>query len=663
MVGFVPESELPEAFVSEIPSEHARPLPVSLLDNELGRTTRPSLKSLLFAVFPFLGWIRAYSTAWAALDVLAGVTIGMMMVPQSLAYAALANLPPQAGLTAAVSGIAYFVFGTSKDISIGPTAVLSLGVGQALYRLDVGAEYELQIAGLLAFVSGLTYFVLGFLRLGFLLEFVPTPVVAGFTTGGAVTIIITQVPPLFGITGVDKRQATYAMVLQTCRNVGTANWRDCVYGLVSLMILMSIKHTVARLSTIKGIWVLGVARSTMVVCLGTLISFLVNQSVVAAGNPPLNSTLGKVPSGFSVVGMPSLPPGVSIGNLLTVMPTLVVLSLLEHVSVAKSLGKKSGYTPSSSQECLSLGVSNVMAALVGGYSVTGSFSRSAVQSQTGVKTPLAPIVTSVIVIMAIYFLGGVFQWIPNAVLAAVIIHGVVDLISPPSYFIHLFKLNILDGVASLVCVLVSCILTLELGIFIAVPLAMVFLCLKLIFPPLTVLVRGRFGWESSMNPVGVVSIVPALVVRLEQDLIYLNAQYVSTQISDMLRALVPRTGGEWSQYVPGRSDAVFTTRLEKCGEVRALVIDLSRVNSLDSSGSLVLYEFYASAGVRVAFVGARLSVKKTLVNAGIAAEDGDKRWFNFKMGTEAADVFFESVDEAVKCLLREEPVLVHSHSV
>ncbi len=570
------------------------------------------------------------------------------MVPQSLAYSALAHLPAQAGLTAAIGGIGYFIFGTSKDISIGTTAVLSLGVGQALYRIDPNATDELACASVLAFASSIAYFLLGFLRLGFLLEFVPTPVIAGFTTGGAVTIIITQIPPLFGITGVDKRQATYAMVLQTFKNISTANWRDCIFGLASLLILMCLKTTVQKLNgSVKHIWMLGVARSTIVVCLGTLISFLVNQSVVAEGLPTLNTTLGLVPSGFTVVGLPTLPSTVSIGSVLSVLPTLMILSLLEHISVAKSLGKKAGYTPSTSQESLALGLSNLMASLVGGYSVTGSFSRSAVQSQTGVKTPLAPIVTSILVLGAIYFLGGVFQWIPNAVLAAVIIHGVVDLISPPSYFLHLFKVNILDAVVSVTVVVMSCIFTLEIGIFIAVPMALFFMCLRLIFPPLTVLTRGSNGWESTLF-----CLTPSnlLVVRLEQDLIYLNSQHVSNGISRMLRSLIPKDASLWLDYVPSLPSSRCALQLLPVKSVCGLVIDLSRVNNVDSSGATILEELYMTCGVPFAIVGARPSVKKTLVNGGISSEVGQKKWFNLKSCKEEVGVFFESIDDAATYL-------------
>ncbi len=518
----------------------------------------------LHSLVPIVNWIPHYNGPWGLGDLIAGLTIGLMAVPQSLSYATVAGLPPEYGLYSAFVGvIVYCLFATTKDVTIGPTAIMSLLVGQTIARVNPTNDVSINIAvaTCYAFVGGFVMLGIGLFRLGFILEFISSAVVAGFTTGGAITVIISQLPTLLGIKGVNNRADTWNVVYNTFRLLPTANWVDCMFGLISALALVGMKFISRKYGKrYLAAWYIGVARAAIVVLIATLISWFVNRGPVSQGQPPRNAILKNVPNGFTYIAVPPVTNPEVMSAVWSGLPVVVVIALLEHVSIAKVFGRINGYMVIPSQECVALGVTNIAASFFGAFPATGSFSRSAVKSQSGVRTPLAGIWTGLVVLGAIFFLGPVFYWIPNASLSAVIMHGVAELISPPSFFKRLWQISPLDFLVTAVTIILACILTIEIAVEVAVPLALLILLLRLAFPTYTFLVHskskdGPAQWTSTravgvqQGEFGIALDQGIVVARLEENVLFPNATRIRDKITNAVRILTasPRAQQTWKE--------------------------------------------------------------------------------------------------------------------
>lgn len=462
----------------------------------------------------------------------------------------------------------YCLFATSKDVTIGPTAVMALTTGQILGRINAGGTTasNVAVATCLAMMSGIVMLGIGLLRLGFILDFIPGPVIAGFTTGGAVTVVITQIPAFFGVKGVDTRADTYLVVAGIFKNLGSANWVDALFGLLSAGALLALKMLARKYGKRSLIaWYAGVSRFAIVVLFSILVSWLVNRTHPES---PYNSILKTVPSGFTYVAVPPLANHDVAMSALSGLPVIVLLALLEHISIAKSFGRINGYKINPSQESVAIGVTNIAASFFGGFPSTGSFSRTAVKSQAGVRTPLAGTITGLVVLLAIFVLAPVFYWIPSATLAAVIMHGITELVSPPSYFKRLWQISRPDFIVTFVTIVLSVVMTVELAIEASVVLALVFLLLRLALPAYSLLARdGATGeWTAVRELQSSSRIVRAgppgvLVFRLEESLIYPNSNHIRSEVWDVVCATTKdqtpnaveiagrsQTGKAWSEY-------------------------------------------------------------------------------------------------------------------
>ncbi|KAI9003490.1 sulfate transporter family-domain-containing protein [Hyaloraphidium curvatum] len=631
--GSAAEDDERDAWTRDDLSRFARSLP--------SRTAR-----YLSALFPFAAWLPRYDAQWALGDATAGFTIGLFVVPQCLALARLAGLPPEYGLYSSFAGVLlYFLFATSKDLTIGPTAVNALATGQILARVNPSGSTQMNVAvaTTMALLAGIVMLGIGLLRLGFVLEFLPGPVVAGFTTGGAVTVVISQIPALFGINGVSNRANTYQVVVSIFRNIGTANWVDCVFGLVSAAALVSTKYAARRYAKRSLFWwFLGVARFALVVLVATFISWLINRATPAS---PAMGILMRVPTGFSTVGPPPLSDPAIASAALSGVPVIVLLALLEHISVGKSFARINGYRISPSQESLAVGAVNVAGSFFGSFPVTGSYSRTAINSQAGVRTPLSGILAGCIVLLAAFVLGPVFYWIPISTLAAVIMHGITELVSPPAFFVRLWRISPADFTVTLVTVLLCVIMTIELAVQVSILLALAFLLLRLAFPPYSILVRDSATgeWISARERTQAGAPPPGILVfRPEESLVYANSERIRGEVWDAVvactRDLAPREGEVGGRAARGRKWEGYggkARRWEVDGEfagmpdlpaLRAIILDLSAVNAVDSTGAQALLDLLADAsrragppGARMHFVHARRRVRRVLVRAGLVA--------------------------------------------
>ncbi|KAI3352881.1 hypothetical protein L3Q82_019460, partial [Scortum barcoo] len=420
------------SFLTSNPSEMDRPL--------LGRASARSCcsYSTLKAWLPILSWLPRYKLKWLQMDVLAGLTIGLTTVPQALAYAEVAGLPVQYGLYSAfMGGFVYALLGTSKDVTLGPTAIMSL-----LCFSVVGGQPHRAV--LLSLLCGLIQAVMALLRLGFLLDFISFPVIKGFTCAAAVTISFGQVKNILGIHNVP--QEFFLEVYYTFYKIPEARIGDVILGLLCLTLLVLLlfmktslgsdadvpNSTFSRVAR-KLVWTVSTMRNALVVVAASLVAFSwdaygyhvftitgkTSQGLPPFRPPPTSDTTAN----GTVISFGEIVEG--FGEGLVVIP---FMGLLESIAIAKAFASQNDYRIDANQELLAIGLTNIMGSFVSAYPVTGSFGRTAVNSQTGVCTPAGGIVTSVIVLLSLAFLMPAFYYIPKASLAAVVICAVAPML-------------------------------------------------------------------------------------------------------------------------------------------------------------------------------------------------------------------------------------------
>ncbi|KAI0843023.1 putative sulfate permease [Hypoxylon sp. FL0890] len=422
------------------------------------------------SLFPFLSWIRFYNLQWFLGDLVAGITIGAVVVPQGMAYAKLANLPVEFGLYSSFMGVLiYWFFATSKDITIGPVAVVSTVTGsvvaKATNELPQYADTPWVIASALALISGAIVLFIGLIRCGWIVELIPLVSLAAFMTGSAINIAAGQVPTMMGITGFSTRDSTYMVIINTLRNLGKTDL-NAAMGLTALLMLYLIRFSCAWAAKKfpnhhKLFFFLGTLRAVFVILLYTMISWLVNMH---RRKNPAFAILKDVPRGFQHAAVPTLSSDI-IKTFVGELPATVIVLLIEHIAISKSFGRVNNYTINPSQEMVAIGVTNVLAPFLGGYPSTGSFSRTAIKSKAGVRTPFAGVITAAVVLLAIYALTAVFYYIPSASLSAVIIHAVGDLITSPNTLYKFWRISPLEVFVFFIGVFVTIFSNIENGIY------------------------------------------------------------------------------------------------------------------------------------------------------------------------------------------------------
>ncbi|KAH7027265.1 sulfate permease [Microdochium trichocladiopsis] len=438
--------------------------------------SRHDILPYLASFFPFAAWIRRYNTRWLVGDIVAGITLGLVVVPQALSYALLANLSPEYGLYTSFTGASlYWLFGTSKDIAIGATAVVSLLVGKTGDKVTAehGDEFSReQIAKTQAFLAGCVLLLFGLFRLDWIIEFIPHVAISAFVTGAAITITLSQVPTLLGITGINSKGPAYEVFINVCKGLPRVHL-DAAIGLSALILLSLIKwaceHMAKRQPKRARMWnMLCSLRLTFTILLYTLISFLVHIGLTAESSR--FRILGTIPRGFTRAGPPTFDTKL-ISAIAPDLPATIIVLIIEHIAIGKSFARLNGYTVVPSQELVSIAFTNLTGPFVGAYASTGSFGGSAILSKAGVRTPLAGIFNGCILVLALYALTSVLYYIPMASLSALIIHAVVNLITSPEHVYHSWLMSPFDALIYFCGVFVSIFTSLEDGIYTTVALS------------------------------------------------------------------------------------------------------------------------------------------------------------------------------------------------
>ena len=485
-----------------------------------------SLKSVL----PILGWAPAYTRTEAQSDLVAALIVTIMLVPQSLAYAMLAGLPPEVGLYASILPlIAYALFGTSRALAVGPVAVVSLMTAAAVGQIAApGSAQYLTAAITLAFLSGLVLVAMSVLRLGFLANFLSHPVISGFITASGLLIATSQMKHILGIRA--EGDTLPEMLTALFSGLGQTNPYTVLIGVSATAFLFWTRKRLKPLLLARGIrprLADLLAKAGPVAAIVVSILLVVGFGLAERGV----RIVGEIPAGFPPFALPSFDLG--LWQQLALPAVLISLvGFVESVSVAQTLAAKRRQRIVPNQELTALGASNIAAALSGGYPVTGGFARSVVNFDAGAETPLAGAFTAAGILSATLFLTPLFQFLPQAVLAATIIVAVLSLVDFAAIR-RTWAYSRPDFAAMAVTILTVLLVGVEAGITACVGLSLLLFLWRTSRPHMAIvgLVPGTQHFRN-VDRYSVITDPAILSIRVDESLYFANARALEDAIYD-----------------------------------------------------------------------------------------------------------------------------------
>lgn len=534
------------------------------------------MKQTLARYIPFIAWISTYEKSNLRGDILAGLTTAVMLIPQGMAYAMLAGLPPIYGLYASIVPLAlYALFGTSRQLAVGPVAMVSLLVATGVGALaETGSDLFIAYAILLALMVGVIQLVMGIGRLGFLTNFLSHPVISGFTSAAALIIGFSQLKHLLGV-NIPRSKHVHSILMQAFERAGEIQPITFGIGAVSIALLIILKK-----------WKPNFPRALAVVVIGTLAVYFggLHEAGVAI--------VGEVPAGLPAIGVPTIDFDV-MKSLFPIAMTISLVGFMESIAVAKAFASQHNYEVDANQELIGLGLANIGGAFTQGYPVTGGFSRTAVNASAGSKTGLASMITAGVVAIALVFLTPLFYYLPKAVLAAIIMTAVFGLIDTDEVK-HLWQVKKSDLVLLGLTFFATLTLGIEEGIGIGVAASMVWFVVRTTRPHFAVLgripdtnaYRNIKNYPQAEQPEGV------LIVRMDAQFYFGNISFFKNTMSELI--------GE-------RGEALET-----------VILDASAMNQIDSSAAQALDEMAqkcADEGVRFLLANVKRPVYDVLERA------------------------------------------------
>ena len=513
--------------------------------------TRPEEKSLLQRYLPIADWLPKYdwgeSLRW---DLVAGLTVWALLVPEAMAYAGIAGVPPEAGLYAApLALLGYAIFGSSRHLFVGPSstvAILSAATVGGLVASDQATFWE--ATSWLAIITGAILVVLGLVRLGWIANFMSQPVLDGFIVGLAITIAVGQLDKMFGIEA--EGQNVVREFTDIFRQVGEWHLGTMVVGFVSLALLFLMHRFTPKIPAALTVVILAIVASAV---------FGFEDSGI--------HIVGDIPSGLPPIGLPGWPEGVLLVDLILGALAIVIVGYAESLAAAKQYARKYGYNVDANQEMIGLGVANLGAGISQGFVVDGSLSKTAAGDGAGQKTQMTGLIAAVITVITILFLTGLFFYLPEATLGAIVVHAVWKLIDfhKLKRMMAVRREDFYAGVASFAGVLIFGILE---GVIIGVVLSLLILIYRASFPSATELGRVRIGeretYVSFADSDDAERVAGVAVHRFDADLIFSNANSFADSVKELLYESEP--------------------------QAFALVLDCEQMTVIDMTGAMALKE-------------------------------------------------------------------------
>lgn len=500
-------------------------------------------------------WLPSYNRTYLSGDIAAGVTVGILLIPQGMAYAMIAGLPPVFGLYASlVPQLIYALLGTSRQLAVGPVAMDSLLVASGLGALSLsGIEEYISMAIFLALFMGVIQFTLGLLRMGFLVNFLSRPVISGFTSAAAIIIGLSQLKHLLGIE-IQGSNKVHILLENTFTMLSGTNYVALGMGVAAIIVLKSLKKINARFPGALLVVVLGI--------LGVYFFGLEGQGV---------QIVGTVPGGLPELSLPRVQPA-RIADLLPIALTLALIAFMEAISVAKAVEERHPeYQVNSNQELIALGASNILGSFFQSYPTTGGFSRTAVNDEAGARTGLAAIISALVVGLTLLFLTPLFYYLPNAVLAAIImvaVFGLIDL----KYPLELLK-NRKDEFFLLVgTFLLTLTAGIKEGILLGVLVSLLLLVYRISKPHIAVLgrIRGTHYFKNVHRFSEDIEVFDnILLLRFDGQLYFGNKDYFKQELNKYIMQK-----GDSLRYVILNAEAITYADSSSVQLLRRLVDDL-----------------------------------------------------------------------------------------
>ncbi|MEO9894043.1 sulfate permease [Aurantibacter sp.] len=545
---------------------------------------------MLKRYFPFLQWLPSYKKSYLSGDISAGLTVGVMLVPQGMAYAMIAGLPPVFGLYASlIPQVIYALLGTSRQLAVGPVAMDSLLVASGLGALALtGMDEYISMAIFLALFMGVIQLTLGLLRMGFFVNFLSQPVISGFTSAAAIIIGMSQLKHLLG-TSIERSNQVHVLLKNAFITISETNLITFVIGILAIVIISILKKISKKIPSALLVVVLGIV---------LIYFFALNNLGV--------KIVGEVPSGLPSLKVPTVDFS-RIADLFPIAMTLSLIAFMEAISVAKAVEEKhTDYELDSNQELIALGTSNIIGSFFQSYPTTGGFSRTAVNDQAGAKTGIAPMVSALVIGLTLLFLTPLFYYLPNAVLAAIIMVAVFGLIDV-KYPMQLFKNRRDEFFLLLLTFLITLTVGIKEGILLGVLISLLLLVYRTSRPHIAVLGRIKNtdyfkNVERFPNETEVFS--DFLIVRFDAQLYFGNRAYFKHELFKALDA--------------------------KKGQVEYLILNAEAINYIDSSAVQMLRQVIKDLkekNIKFVVAGAIGPTRDILYSSGLINDIGKENLF------------------------------------
>ena len=506
-------------------------------------------KFILKRFFPFKDWITDLrNPKILRADIVAGLTVALVLVPQSMAYAQLAGLPPYYGLYASFLPVAIAsIFGSSRQLATGPVAVVSLLTAAALEPIASNDPTGyVAYAIMLAFLVGIFQLSLGLLRMGVLVDFLSHPVVTGFTNAAAIIIATSQLSKLFGVSVVSAEHHYQTIINVLSESLVNTHIPTLLMGLLAIFLILLSRKISTKYPAVL-----------ISVVITTVISWYIQFETNYGGK-----VIGVVPDGLPTIQMPQIDFDQLI-NLGTVAIAISLIGFMEAISIAKAMATQTKQRLDADQELIGQGLSNIVSSFFQGYPVSGSFSRSAVNISAGAVTGFASVVTGLVVGITLLFLTPLLYHLPQATLAAVIITAVINLIKfkPIKYA---WRVQKHDAIISIITFFVTLLLApeLELGIIVGIILSLGSYCYRSMRPRVICLSKNTQGVFRNSDANNIPKCCSISVMRFDGPLIFTNAGHFENEVIE---------------------------RVATKPELRYFIIDAIAINEIDATGQEVLH--------------------------------------------------------------------------
>ncbi len=529
---------------------------------------------------PFIGWLRSYNATMLQGDTLAGLTVAVILIPQAMAYAMLAGLPPVYGLyAAAVTPMIGGLWGSLRQLATGPIAITSLLVLTTLSAYEVpGSPEYIELALLLSLIVGIIYLVIGLLRLGQVMSFISHSAVQGFTAAAALIIIASQLPHLLGI-DVNGNEYIFLMLLEIGAGINGAHWLTSGIGMLCFIFIYTVKkYRPAFPSSLTAL-----AAATLGV-----VFFRLEQAGVAV--------VGKSPGGLPGFHIPMMDLEI-ISSLLGPAVVIAMVSFAETYSIGKAISAETRQKINVDQEFIGQGLANLVGSFFQCYPVGGSFSRTAVNHSAGAKTGISSVISSLIVVVTLLFLTSLLTYIPRAGLAAVVISAVLTLFHPSRIF-KLWRMNRDDGIVAVTVFVLALLTKPDYALLIGVMISMIFFFWKTMHPRIVEITKDpEFNLFVNSDTTGKPGCPQILQLRSDNVIFFANAEYTVEHILERVEAV--------------------TTPL------KFLLMDFQAVGFIDLTGIDELRRLkddLGIKGIRLALFNVHQPVIKTFLSSGF--EDG-----------------------------------------